>query len=150
VSDAPSSSGLERPGGADLTRLESDKGATSISDSVVAKIAGIAAREVDGVASLGGALTGAIAGVVGRIRGSDEHRTAGVGVEVGARQAAVDLSLSVDYPAPIPQVAENVRQNVIDRIEFMTGLEVVEVNVAVADLAFPGSSDDGVPSGRIQ
>lgn len=131
-----------------LARLETDKGVTSISEDVVGKIAGIAAREVEGVDSLGGALSGAIGNVVGRIRG-DEHKTAGVGVEVGSRQAAVDLSMTVRYPASIMDVTGSVRQNVIDRVESMTGLEVVEVNIAVNDLAFEGSDDDQ-KSGRVE
>lgn len=121
--------------------LETDRGTTSIDDSVVAKIAALAAREVDGVAALGGAMSGALANVVGRIRGG-EHRTAGVGVEVGSRQAAVDLSCQMQYPASIHEVADSVRQNVIDRIESMTGLEVVEVNIAVSDLVFPGGEEE--------
>lgn|SRR5687768_13332774 len=133
----------------EVASLHTEKGTTTIADSVVAKIASLAAKEVDGVDSLGGAISGALAGVVGRIRG-DEHKTAGVGVEVGSKQAAVDLSVTVRYPAPIPQVAEGVRQNVIDRIESMTGLEVVEVNVAISDLAFPGSGDDDRSLGRVE
>lgn len=124
-----------------LAQLSTERGTTSIDDAVVAKIAAIAAQEVDGVAQLGGALSGALAGVVGRIRGS-EHKTAGVGVEVGSRQAAVDISLQTIYPATIHEVAESVRQNVIDRIESLTGLEVVEVNIAVTDLVFPGGERD--------
>jgi uncharacterized alkaline shock family protein YloU len=130
-----------------LARLETDKGVTSISEDVVGKIAAIAAREVQGVDSLGGALSGAIGNVVGRIRG-DEHKTAGVGVEVGSRQAAIDLSMTVRYPASIMDVTGSVRQNVIDRVESMTGLEVVEVNIAVNDLAFEG--DDDEKSGRVE
>ena len=121
--------------------LETDRGTTSIDDSVVAKIAALAAREVDGVAALGGPLSGALANVVGRIRGG-EHRTAGVGVEVGSRQAAVDISCQMQYPASIHEVADSVRQNVIDRIESMTGLEVVEVNIAVSDLVFPEGEEE--------
>jgi len=132
-----------------ITSLETDRGTTSIAESVVAKIAAMAAREVNGVESLGGVLSGALASVVGRIRG-DEHKTAGVGVEVGTKQAAVDISLTVLYPASIPQVAESVRQNVISRIESMTGLEVVEVNVAVADLAFEAGTEDGTSTGRVE
>ncbi len=136
-----------------VTSLQTDRGTTTIADSVVAKIAALAAREVDAVESLGGAISSALAGVVGRIRG-DEHKTAGVGVEVGSKQAAVDLSITIRYPAPIPQVAEGVRQNVIDRIESMTGLEVVEVNVAVTDLAFagggPGPGDTDRGFGRVE
>lgn len=126
----------------EVNKRSDDRGTTTIDDSVVAKIAGIAAREVSGVASMGGALSGAVAQVVGRIRG-EEHATSGVGVEVGTRQAAVDLSITVQYPAVITEVASSVRDNVIDRIETLTGLEVVEVNIAVAGLAFPGGEEDG-------
>jgi uncharacterized alkaline shock family protein YloU len=142
-SGSPSSSGS----GSSLARLETDKGTTSISEDVVGKIAAIAAREVGGVDSLGGALSGAIGNVVGRIRG-DEHKTAGVGVEVGSRQAAVDLSMTVRYPASIMDVTGAVRQNVIDRVESMTGLEVVEVNIAVNDLAFEGGDEE--KTGRVE
>jgi uncharacterized alkaline shock family protein YloU len=126
----------------EVTKRSEDRGTTTIDDGVVAKIAGIATREVSGVASMGGSLSGAVAQVVGRIRG-EEHATSGVGVEVGTRQAAVDLSITVQYPATITEVASSVRDNVIDRIEKLTGLEVVEVNIAVADLAFPGGEEEG-------
>lgn len=144
---APSTAKTATTDSGGITSLATERGTTTIAESVVAKIASLAAREVDGVDSLGGAISGAIAGVVGRIRG-DEHKTAGVGVEVGTKQAAVDLSLTVAYPASIHQVAEAVRQNVIDRIEAMTGLEVIEVNIAVADLAFEG--DDEPTTGRVE
>jgi uncharacterized alkaline shock family protein YloU len=126
----------------EVIKRSDDRGTTTIDDGVVAKIAGIATREVSGVASMGGSLSGAIADVVGRIRG-EEHATSGVGVEVGTKQAAVDLSITVQYPATITEVASSVRDNVIDRIEKLTGLEVVEVNIAVADLAFPGGEEEG-------
>jgi uncharacterized alkaline shock family protein YloU len=126
----------------EVAKRSDDRGTTTIDDGVVAKIAGIATREVSGVASMGGSLSGAVAQVVGRIRG-EEHATSGVGVEVGTRQAAVDLSITVQYPAVITEVASSVRDNVIDRIEKLTGLEVVEVNIAVADLAFPGGEEEG-------
>lgn len=134
-----------RSGGGSVAQLETDRGSTSIDDSVVAKIAALAAREVDGVASLGGNLSGALGNVVGRIRGS-EHRTTGVGVEVGSRQAAVDINCQMVYPASIHEVAESMRQNVIDRIESMTGLEVVEVNIAVNDLVFAGDDSEEGPA----
>ncbi len=143
--------------------LETSQGSTTIADSVVAKIAALAAREVDGVAQLGGNLAGALGSVVGRIRGGgggNEPQTAGVGVEVGQTQAAVDLTLQVLYPASIYEVANSVRQNVIDRIQGMTGLQVVEVNIAVVDLVFPGQEQpqpeqpqpqpQPSPQGRVQ
>lgn len=126
----------------EVTKRSEDRGTTTIDDGVVAKIAGIATREVKGVASMGGNLSGAVAQVVGRIRG-EEHATSGVGVEVGTRQAAVDLVITVQYPATITEVASSVRDNVIDQIERLTGLEVVEVNIAVTDLAFPGEEQEG-------
>lgn len=146
---APQSASQSAPArsrGGSVAQLETDRGSTSIDDSVVAKIAALAAREVDGVANLGGNLSGALGSVVGRIRGSD-HRTAGVGVEVGSRQAAVDINCQMEYPASIHEVAESIRQNVIDRIESMSGLEVVEVNIAVNDLVFPGDDSEEGPAG---
>jgi uncharacterized alkaline shock family protein YloU len=127
-------------GAGGLSALRSQYGTTTIADNVVAKIAALATREVSGVAELGGAVSGAISGVMGRITGasSNEPKTAGVSVEVGETQAAVDLTLKALYPASIHEVADAVRQNVRDRIESMTGLEVVEVNIAVVDLVFPG------------
>lgn len=119
-----------------------ERGATSIADGVVAKIASLAVREVDGVAGVGGAISGAVGQVVGRIRGR-EHATSGVGVEVGTSQAAIDVTLRVSYPVPIPQVTSQVRENVIDRIETLCGLEVVEVNIAVIGLEFPGEEAEG-------
>jgi len=79
------------------------------------------------------------------VRGS-EHKTAGVGVEVGAKQAAVDLTMKVRYPFPIHEVADSVRQNVTERIESMTGLQVVEVNIAVTDLAFDTDDQGADPA----
>lgn len=147
--DTAQRSSPTRSSGASVAKLETDRGSTSMDDSVVAKIAAIAAREVEGVATLGGNLSGALGNVVGRIRGS-EHRTTGVGVEVGSRQAAVDINCQMEYPASIHEVADSVRQNVIDRIESMTGLEVVEVNIAVNDLVFPGEEDEEETPSRVR
>jgi len=142
--DTPAKAGAESA----VTQLASERGTTSIDDAVVAKIAALAAREIEGVAELGGALSGALSGMVGRIRGS-EHKTTGVGVEVGSRQAAIDLSLQTLYPATIHEVAQSVRDNVIDRVEGLTGLEVVEVNIAVTNLVFPGEeAEEPTPAGE--
>ncbi len=141
LSTRPSESRLSSGG---PSALRSEYGTTTIADGVVAKIAALATREVSGVAELGGAVSGAISGVVGRITGAstNEPRTAGVSVEVGETQAAVDLTLKALYPGSIHEVADAVRQNVRDRIESMTGLDVVEVNIAVVDLVFPGEEPD--------
>ncbi|GAC1322320.1 MAG: Asp23/Gls24 family envelope stress response protein [Thermoleophilaceae bacterium] len=120
--------------------LESTRGSTSVADAVVSKVAGIAAREVPGVYALGGAATRALGAVTSRVGISDE-RTQGVTVEVGEKEAAVDLTLIVDYGESIPQVSKAIRDNVIKRIEGIVGLTVTEVNIAVTDLYFPGDDD---------
>lgn len=117
--------------------LSSERGNTSIADAVVTKVAGIAAREVAGVHELGGGVARAIGGVTQRVGVTDE-RSQGVSVEVGEREAAMDLTLVIEYGESIPQVSEAVRNNVIKRVEGITGLSVTEVNVAVNDLYFPG------------
>lgn len=123
--------------------LESDRGATSIDDTVVTKVAGIAAREVRGVYDLGGGTARALGGVTQRVGLADE-RTQGVSVEVGEREAAVDLTAVIEYGESIPQVAEQIRDNIVKRVEGITGLSVTEVNVTVNDLHFPG--DDPPPA----
>lgn len=120
-----------------VTTLISDKGKTIISDSVVAKIAGLAAREVEGVHSLVAHGVGQAVVGLARAISRQANRDSGILVEVGEREAAVDIRLSADYGVNIPAVAAAVRNNVINRVESMTGLIVKEVNVAVVDLYFP-------------
>jgi uncharacterized alkaline shock family protein YloU len=104
---------------------------------VVSKVAGIAAREVPGVYSMGGGAARAL-GSVGQAVGIGDRRTQGVTVEVGEREAACDISLVIEYGESIPQVSSEVRENVIKRIQGITGLTVTEVNITVNDLYFPG------------
>jgi len=120
--------------------LSSDKGQTTITDSVVTKVAGLAAQEVPGVYELGGGAARAIGNVTQRV-GLGDSRTQGVSVEVGQREAAVDLTVVVEYGESIPQVAEAVRNQVIKRVEGITGLSVTEVNITVNDLYFPGDDE---------
>jgi len=128
--------GQEGRGGSALEQ-SGRRGATSIADTVVTKVAGIAAREVGGVQDLGGGAARAVGSVTQRV-GIGDERSQGVSVEVGEREAAVDLTIVIEYGESIPQVAEAVRSNVIKRVEGITGLSVTEVNVAVNDLHFPG------------
>lgn len=128
----------------DTNPLQSDHGSTSIADPVVTKVAGIAAREVPGVHSLGGAAGRALGAMTQRVGLSDEH-SQGVSVEVGEREAAVDLSVVVDYGESIPQVSQAIRDNIIKRIEGITGLQVTEVNIAINDLYFPGDDVEAPP-----
>jgi len=124
--------------------LSSEHGSTTIADAVVTKIASIAAREVRGVYDLGGGTARAIGGMT-RSVGVGDERMQGVGVEVGEREAAVDLTVVVEYGESIPQIADSLRANITRRIEGMTGLTVTEVNVAVNDLYFPGDEAAAEP-----
>lgn len=117
--------------------LQSSRGNTTIADAVVTKVAGIAAREVGGVHQLGGGASRALGGITQRV-GIGDERTQGVSVETGEREAAVDLTVVVEYGESIPAVAESIRNNVIKRVEGICGLSVTEVNVTVNDLYFPG------------
>ncbi|AGM27847.1 Asp23/Gls24 family envelope stress response protein [Mycobacteroides abscessus] len=125
----------------------SNHGVTTIADVVVSKIAGIATREVDGVYDLGGQA----ARVVGKLRETlpgSPSLTQGVSVEVGERQAAIDIGIVADYGIAIHDLAEGIRSNVISSVENMTGLEVTEVNVTVHDVHFADSDDDASDAGE--
>jgi uncharacterized alkaline shock family protein YloU len=117
--------------------LQTERGSTSISDSVVSKIAGIAAQEVDGI-RMGSGGSQAVSGILGSITGgSGGSQTQGVSVEVGQEEAAIDLTLTAEYGKSIPQLAEAVRRNVANRIESLVGLRVTEVNITVSNIFFP-------------
>ncbi|WP_333775587.1 Asp23/Gls24 family envelope stress response protein [Streptomyces sp. IBSBF 3136] len=127
------------------------RGKTTVADSVVAKIAGMAAREVLGIHKLGGGMARALGAMRGRVPGTGGGVTQGVKVEVGERQAAVDLDVVVEYGVSIVDVAGEARTNVITAVERMTGLEVVEVNIAVADVHLPDEEEEsGDQEGRVR
>jgi uncharacterized alkaline shock family protein YloU len=123
--------------GQDEGELQSDRGTTTIADGVVAKVVGIAAREVPGVYDMGAAPARAIGRVTQQV-GIGDERSQGVSVEVGQREAAADVSLVIEYGESIPRVARDVRENVVRRIEGVCGLDATEVNISVVDLHFPG------------
>ncbi|GLJ80741.1 Asp23/Gls24 family envelope stress response protein [Microbacterium imperiale] len=132
------------------TRVPADTeaaGKTVIADAVVAKVAGIAAREVTGVYALGGGGARAFGAIRDAINATDLSQ--GVKVEVGETQAAADLTIVVEYPAPIQEVADNVRAAVAGAISRLVGLEVVEVNVEVNDVHIAGADDDDESESRV-
>ncbi len=122
--------------------LQSTQGTTSIADTVVSKIAGIAAKDVSGVYALGGGASRALGAVRERIPGARVNHSQGVSVEVGETQAAVDLDMIAEYGVAIADLAASVRRNVITSIERMTGLQVTEVNISVADIHLPEDDQD--------
>jgi uncharacterized alkaline shock family protein YloU len=126
------------------------KGNTIIADSVVSTIAGIAARDTGGVYAMGGGMSRTLGAVRDRVSGSEDP-TRGVKVEVGEKQAAIDLEIVVEYGTPISRAAGDIRTNVYEAVEGMTGLEVVEANVNVLDVHIPGAeNEESSESSRVQ
>ncbi|WP_172250310.1 Asp23/Gls24 family envelope stress response protein [Saccharibacillus deserti] len=106
-------------------------GEIQIAPEVIEVIAGLATIEVEGIAGMSGGFAGGIAELLGR-----KNLSKGVKVEVGQREAAVDVSVIVEYGSRLPEVAGAVQRNVKRSIEMMTGLSVIEVNVHVHDVQF--------------
>ncbi len=125
------------------------RGRTTIADGVVEKIAGLAARDVDGVHAMGSGISRTFGAVRDRVPGGTKSVSRGVKAEVGEVQAALDLEIVVEYGVSIADVARDVRENVITAVERMTGLEVVEVNIAVSDVKLPDEEEEE-PERRIQ
>ncbi len=137
--------------GTDLAKsaLVTDTGSTTIADGVVSKVAGLATREVPGVYDVGGGAARALGSAVSKV-GVGDRLNQGVSVEVGTREAAVDLTVVIEYGESIPQVTQQIRENVTKRISGITGLTVTEVNINVTDLYFAGDDDDSSDESRVQ
>lgn len=114
-----------------------DVGTIRIADEVVGIVAGMAATEIPGVAGMSAGLVGGIAEMLGK-----KNLAKGVKVEVGEKEAAVDLYVIVEYGVRIPDVALKVQENVKRAIESMTGLDVVEVNVHVQGVGFSAENKE--------
>lgn len=123
--------------------LKGPQGVTTIGDAVVQQVAGIAAQEIDKV-QMGGGATAAVGGFLSSVTGSVTGNTSGggnfsrgVSVQVGEEEAAVDLTMAIEYGQSIPQLTEAARRNVINRVESLLGLRVTEVNITVNDVQVP-------------
>lgn len=114
-------------------------GSVSIAKDVVRDIAGLTATDVSGVAGLSGGVVGGIVERLGR-----KNVSRGVKVEVGEKEAALDIYVVVEFEYPIPEVAVNIQQQVKAAVEKMTGLTVVEVNIHVQGVSFEEESEDRV------
>jgi uncharacterized alkaline shock family protein YloU len=111
------------------------RGTTVINNSVVAKIAGLALRDVPGVHALGGGAARALGAIREALSSTDYSQ--GVSVQVGDSDVSVELSIVAEYPMPLQQVAEHARDAVIAAIETLVGLDVTEVNVTINDIHLP-------------
>jgi len=119
----------------DVSPLLSDRGTTIISDTVVSSLAGMAAREVEGV-HMGGGAARTAGGVLESLTGS-ENKTSGISVEVGRTETAIDLKMGIEYNKNILQTVEEVRRRITDRVQSMTGLRIKELNATITDITFP-------------
>jgi uncharacterized alkaline shock family protein YloU len=126
--------------------LVSERGVTTIKDTVVSRIAGMAAREVEGV-HMGGSASRTTGGILESITGS-EAQTRGVSVEVGRTEVAIDLKMGIEYGKNILQTVDEVRRRITDRVQNMTGLKVVECNATITDIVFPDEEGRGEEDGR--
>ena len=122
--------------------LQTSHGVTTIEENVVAKIAGMAAREVPGVYDMGNAVRRAFSAVTDRIPNAQTNVAGGISVQKGETQAAVEVTVVVEYGVSIVEVSDAIRRNIIEQIEGTTGLEVVEVNINVTDVHLPDDDSD--------
>ncbi|MGS1091223.1 Asp23/Gls24 family envelope stress response protein [Corynebacterium sanguinis] len=125
--------------------LVTDHGTTVIDDTVVGKIAGIATREVSGVANLGGGA----ARMWGAVRESLTASTnvqQGVNVAVQDGHASIAVAIIAEYGVAIHELAKAIRENVTQAVTRMTGLIVDRVDITVHDVNLP----DAEPIDRIE
>ena len=117
----------------DVKLNENPNGTVSFATEVVATIAGLAATEVDGVASM----TNPSSGLADMFtRKSNRNPTKGVRIDLEDNQVSVDITITVDYGSPVPDVARNIQENVKKAIETMSGLDVKAVDVHVTGISF--------------
>jgi uncharacterized alkaline shock family protein YloU len=102
-------------------------GEVRIADEVIAGIAGLAATEVKGVASMAGNITKDLIGML-----SSGNLSKGVAVQVEENNVKVDIALFMEYGYSVPKVCRKVQEKVKTAIESMTGMTVTEINVRIA------------------
>ena len=117
----------------DVKLDENPNGTVSFATEVVATIAGLAATEVEGVASMSSQSSG-LADMFSRK--NSRNFTKGVRIDLDGNKVTVDITIVVEYGSPVPDVARSIQENVKKAIETMTGLRVVEVNVHVQAVKF--------------
>lgn len=113
----------------------SQNGTVSFATDVIATIAGLAATEVEGVASMSGGATG-LADILTRRASGSRNLTKGVKVDVQGGEVSVQITIIVEYGSPVPEVAANIQENVKKAIETMSGLTVKAVDVHVQGVSF--------------
>lgn len=117
----------------DVKLDENPDGTVSFATDVVATIAGLAATEVEGVASMSSPASG-LADMFSRK--TTRNFTKGVRIDLDDNQVTADITIVVEYGSPVPDVARGTQENVKKAIETMTGLTVRSVDVHVSGISF--------------
>ncbi|WP_040535871.1 Asp23/Gls24 family envelope stress response protein [Schleiferilactobacillus shenzhenensis] len=102
----------------------------TFADDVITKIAGVAIREVDGVLAMS---SGFFDDIADKFR-NNVDLSKGISAEVGEKQVAIDVDLILEYGRDAQEIFKKICARVRDRVEGMTGLKVVELNVHVSDV----------------
>lgn len=111
-------------------------GKLEMTGEVVATIATLAARRVEGIHSVGKM------GLLNRALG----RTSGVDAEVGDSQAALDMDLVIEYGADIHEIGSKLRALIAADVMQMAGRKVVEVNIRVTDIHMEEDTEEEEPA----
>lgn len=112
------------------TLEDGSMGQVQIADEVVAIIAGLAATEVEGVASMAGNITKELVSKLGM-----KNLSKGIKVEVEGGNVRIQVALNIAYGYSVPETCKKVQEKVKTAIENMTGLEVLEVNIQIASVS---------------
>lgn len=119
--------------------LSTNEGTTYIADEVVAVTAGLAATEVEGVASMSAGFTEGIVQKLGM-----KNLSQGVKVDVGEENCTIDIYIIINYGARIPDVCNKIREEVKKAVEGSIGLNVDAVNIHVQGISFAEEEADVV------
>ncbi|WP_394428555.1 Asp23/Gls24 family envelope stress response protein [Streptomyces sp. SGAir0957] len=144
MSDIGTGTGNTTTAGAHRKSAQSSgtRGTTTIADSVVATIAGVAIRETEGVRSVGKGASKALGAVSNRMPGSSSSPGRSVKAEVDEEEVTISVDVEVEYGLPIHELAKDIRRRAVEAVETMTGLEVTEVDINVFDVHVPDDDDD--------
>jgi uncharacterized alkaline shock family protein YloU len=110
----------------DIVKSLPEEDKIRISDEVIATIAGIAANEVESLASMSGGLVDGIAGILGR-----KNFGKGIKVEIKENNVVIDLSIIMQYGCKIHEVSKEIQGRVREAVVNMTGMNVTAVNIHV-------------------
>ena len=113
------------------TEVTEVKGSLTYEDKVIQKIVGLALESVNGLLSVDG---GFFSNLTGKLVNTDDV-TAGVGVEVGKKQVAVDLKVVTEYKKNVPDIYQKIKDVIRKEVSDMTDLEVVDTGINTSDMS---------------